>query len=213
MKNIAAFSENLSISLEVGDLPLSFFKPHNRHEIVAVDIETSGLDFKEDRIGSIQIFDGSDNVYIVRPPFVRTPNLARLMADEQVKKVFHHAMFDLRFLRFKYGFDIENIGCTKIASKIACPELSSHSLAYLIEHFFSVHLDKSPRFSNWMNVRLSKDQVDYAARDVIYLPELLRLLMVVAEARGVSEIITSSFSYVPNRVDLDIAGIGDVFVY
>jgi ribonuclease D len=203
---------SVPISLATGDIPFAFLQQAQRAGKVAVDIETDGLDFRANNIGAVQLFNG-ETVCVVRPPFYRPENLFALIASIQVKKVFHHAMFDLRFLKYQMGIEVQNVACTKIASKIVHPELKDHSLAGLLKMYKGIELDKSLRRSDWLESTLSHAQILYAMKDVYYLVGLLDDIMRDARARHVHELVNHSFSYIPSRVDLDIIGAGDVFVY
>ena len=57
---------------------------------VCIDIETTGLDFHTAEIGSIQVLIDR-SIYIVRPPFFDAKIIRRILADEEVRKIFHHA--------------------------------------------------------------------------------------------------------------------------
>lgn len=196
-----------------GDLPAQALTNSTGDSVFAVDIETSGLDFRKERIGSIQVFDGSAVVYVVRPPFGRSGVLSHLISDETRKKVFHHAMFDLRFLRYELGMRAKNVACTKVAAKIVHPEFEKHSLADLARIHLGIRLDKSQQVSDWMSSSLSIDQISYAVRDVLYLKRILNRLCQHAHERGVHHLIKESFDYLPARVELDVLGIKDVYVY
>lgn len=195
-----------------GDLP-KFFLRSLGDSSVAIDIETSGLDFRNDEIGSIQVFSKIGKVCIIRPPFRKMPRFAALLADGEKRKIFHHAMFDLRFLKYRFDFRLNNIACTKIAAKIVYPDLERHSLVDLIAIYFSESIDKTMQRSNWLSRELSQDQIDYAIRDVIYLPRLLNLLLRDARVTSAYGLIRKSFEYIPSRVELDIRNVGDVFTY
>jgi len=199
-----------------GDLPR-----HVADELIAkengnvgIDIETSGLNFRNDKIGSIQVFDGVDAVYIIRPPFKTVvPNLNAVIESEKTRKIFHHAMFDLRFLAFQLEVKPKNIQCTKIAAKIVIPDLEKSSLVNIIQRYLGLSLDKGQQQSNWMEDALTPDQVLYAVKDVIYLPRIRNLLMKEAGEKRCRSLVLKSFEYIPTRVALDISGQGDVFIY
>lgn len=178
---------------------------------IAIDIETTGLNFRSDKIGSIQVFDGQ-TVYIVRPPFDARV-LADIVASDRVVKIFHHAMFDLRFLAHQLNFRPKNIRCTKIAAKIVLRDLEKFSLVDIVEHYLGQQLNKGQQTSNWMQDALSEDQVLYAIRDVIYLPKIMGMLLRDSLEKKVRPLINASFEYIPTRVRLDILGAGDVFTY
>src|SRR5688572_22081989 len=97
---------------------------------VAWDIETTGLDWDSDRIATCQIYSVDTGPIIVQLNGHVPTQLCGLLRDEQVVKVFHHAPFDLRFMRAQWGVQARNVKCTKIASKLLFPTLPSeaHSL-------------------------------------------------------------------------------------
>lgn len=182
--------------------------------VAAWDIETSGLDFREDQIHTVQVFVPGAGVEIVRIEAGRgvPVRLADALTSERVFKVFHHAPFDLRFMRKAWSVRPRNVGCTKVMSKIVRPDRSSHSLAPLVEEYLGVKLDKSLRLSDWSQ-DLTDSQIGYAANDVIHLLDLYRYLWKDALNIGVADVIEQSFAYLPTRVETDLADAGDVFAY
>lgn len=182
---------------------------------VAWDIETTGLDWRADQIGTCQIAL-PDRVLVVQLAAGEVPTrLAKLLADGDVLKIFHHAPFDLRFMTYQWGVASANIACTKVASKIIEPGLEHdrYSLKWSLLRHLNVRVDKSERLSDWANTRLSNNQVEYAARDVLYLADLLATLKAQATAQGVGDLVDRSFAYLPTRVELDIRGLEDVYTY
>lgn len=205
--------DGFSVRVVRGDVPVELAERLGKESSprVAIDIETSGLNFRADRIGSIQVFDGQV-VYIVRPPF-NARVLSEIVANDRVVKIFHHAMFDLRFLAYQLNFRPRNIRCTKIAAKIVLRDLQKFSLVDIVEHYLGQQLDKGQQTSNWMQDVLSQDQVLYAIKDVIYLPKIMGMLLRDALPKKVRPLVNASFEYIPARVQLDILDAGDVFTY
>lgn len=205
--------DGFSVKVVRGDVPEDLLRRLGEIDApeVSIDIETTGLDFRSDKIGSIQVFDGQ-TVYIVRPPFAARI-LAEIVGSERVVKIFHHAMFDLRFLVYQMKFRPKNIRCTKIAAKIVLRDLPKYSLVDVVAHYLGRQLDKGQQISNWMADALSDDQVLYAVRDVVFLPKIMKMLMRDSLAKKVRPLVGASFGYIPTRVALDIDGAGDVFTY
>ncbi|WP_295961663.1 hypothetical protein [uncultured Xanthomonas sp.] len=201
------FVDHYKVEMCTGDLPLG----SSFEDFVAVDIETSGLNFRVDKIGLIQVFDGNI-VYIVRPPFSAAGRLAGLIEDASIKKIFHHAMFDLRFICSNFVVSPKNISCTKIAAKIVDRNIEKHSLYLLLNKYLGISLDKRLQVSDWLSGDFSQAQIEYAARDTIHLRNLLCKIMESASQKDILD-ISSSFDYIPTRVSLDISEIGDVFSY
>lgn len=181
---------------------------------LAWDIETSGLDWSKESIGTCQLAGRSRSV-IVQLDGRRPDRLSSLLEDSDVTKIFHHAMFDLRFMSHAWGVAPANIVCTKVASKILQPGVTAdaHSLKALLEAKLDVRLSKEQQTSDWLRDRLSAEQIEYAVRDVAYLAPLLSVLLRELEAAGKLHLALASFAYIPTRVWLDLSGTGDVFTY
>ncbi|MCW3471048.1 ribonuclease D [Rhodococcus pyridinivorans] len=183
---------------------------------VAWDIETSGLKWSIDTIGTVQLHVPNAGTEIVQMNAGEVPTrLSALLSSERVVKVFHHAPFDLRFMTHQWSVRPRNIACTKIAAKIVNPNLSSreYSLAPLLRTLLGVHINKDQRTSNWTSEQLNDSQINYAANDVKYLIPLLRELLYTARQEGVSTLVEDSFYYLPTRVQIELRGGGDVYAY
>ena len=203
------------VTVMKGDLETGYLLAAFRAHRVAVDIETTGLDWKSDRIGTVQIHEPSCGTAIVHSLGNSPQRLIDLMTSGRVQKVFHHAPFDLRFMVHHWGIRPVNIADTKLASRILEPHVDhkDHSLAPLLKRHFNVDLDKSVRFTDWLAEDLSRDQLRYAAQDVRYLLPLLDVLTDAAIVEGVADLIEASYAYLPVRIATDIRGCGDVFAY
>ena len=182
---------------------------------VAIDIETTGLDWKSDQIGTIQVHVPDWGTAIVRKVADRPRRLTELLMSMRVQKVFHHAPFDLRFMAYRWNVRPVNVADTKLASQILEPDADhrEHSLAPLVKRHFGVYLDKSMRLSDWLSDDLSQQQLHYAAQDVQYLLPLLDILIDAAISEGVADLIEASYAYLPVRIATDLRGCGDVFAY
>lgn len=206
---------SIDVSVATGDLQSEFLLAAFEARRVAVDIETSGLNWKSDRIGTVQVHLPDRGTTIVRKLDNRPQRLVELMTSVRVQKVFHHAPFDLRFMAYHWGIRPVNIADTKLASQILEPDIDhkDHSLAPLVKRYFGIPLDKSVRFSDWLSQDLSREQLHYAAQDVRFLLPLLDILMRNAVIAGVADLIEASYSYLPVRIATDLRGCGDVFAY
>lgn len=203
------------IGIHRGDLPEDRFDRCVAAGQIAWDIETSGLDWATDRIGTCQIAY-PEGVELVQIEADREPRrLKDLLAHPEVQKVFHHGAFDLRFMVHQWDASVRNVACTKIASKILWPDapVGRHRLQELVRTQFGRQLSKEQQQSDWLADDLTPEQTNYAAGDVIFLTRLLSRLTEIAEARGAAELLRASFAYLPTRVSLDILGAGDVFTY
>lgn len=197
------------------DVSKAFLNAARRHKVVAWDIETSGLDWRSERIGLCQLLVKEQGLGIVKiGKNARPPNLVSILTDASIRKIFHHAMFDLRFLCYHWGVDAENIACTKIASKLLDPErIQGHTLAALVQEHLGITLDKGSRKSDWLTWGLSTVQLKYAGDDVKYLPDLLDRLLRELERKDRLDLAMRCFAHIPTQVQLEIQGFRDVYGY
>ena len=182
---------------------------------IAWDIETTGLDWNSDRIGTCQLAVAGCVAVIQLDDWTVPDRLRDLLEDPKILKIFHHAPFDLRFMAHRWKADPANVACTKIASKILEPgaDHATYSLKPVLERYLGIVIDKTQQRSDWVRQSLSDEQLTYAATDVVYLSDLYDQLMLRAKRTGVDELIRASYEYLPSRVKLDLLGSGDVFAY
>jgi len=181
---------------------------------IACDIETSGLDWKKDIIATCQISILSQDIIIVKISENIPDRLCALLQDENIRKIFHYAMFDLRFISYKWNVEPRNIVCTKIASKLLdVNKGNEHSLKSILMRYLSVEIDKSERLSDWTSRDLSREQLTYAAKDVMYLHQLFSKLEKELQKKSLLELAYSCYEHIPTRVCLEINGYDDIFLY
>ena len=203
------------VALVEGDVSPEFEWAARDAKLIAWDIETSGLDWRADRLATCQLHIDGFGTQVIRVYRDIPVRLRELLMSERVVKVFHHAPFDLRFMGHHWNATPRGVACTKIASKILRPKVDSseHSLKPVLRHYLGVDIAKGQQTSNWLAHDLSEAQVTYAAEDVQYLLPLFAEQMEQARAQGVADILDRTFEYIPTRVETDLLGCGDVFAY
>lgn len=182
---------------------------------VAVDTETTGLDWRTESLRLCQLFTPAAGPVLVRIEGP-APQLRSLLEDRSVEKVFHFAPFDLRFLEAGLGARTTSVVCTKAASKLLDPESPSqaHSLGALLLRHFGVQLDKGAvRTSDWGTAELSAAQTEYAAGDVVDLLRLADVELALLNARGLGAEFAAICEYMPIDAHLEVAGIPDPLAY
>lgn len=196
-----------------GDISSDVLALAQSHDAVAMDIETTSLDWRSGRIRTIQVGVGGRQFVVDDPR--RPTRLLSLLELSSIRKVFHHAPFDLRFIMHRWGVEPRNVACTKIASKIANPEAESqdHSLKSAVRKYLGLDLDKTQQTSNWDTASLTDSQLDYAAADVEHLVSLWEVLEAEVKRLDRQSLLEASLTYLPVRVQLDLLGVGDVFCY
>jgi len=209
-----SYLKNKNIVLYDDDIPDEYVDYVRKTKIVAWDIETSGLDWRNDRIGICQLHTPKKPVVIIKIDDTPPKKLRLLLADDSVKKVFHHAMFDLRFMSYYWKVLPKNIACTKIGSRLLdVKNKNKHSLQLLLRQRLGVVIDKNERLSNWLSNELTEKQLSYAAKDVIYLLPLLDVIERELKSKELLEFAHLCFAHIPIRVRLDILGYGDIYGY
>lgn len=137
---------------------------------LALDTEGASYHRFVDRIYLLQL-STRDRSAIIDPLSIDTPKgLGDLLESPAVEVVFHDADYDLRLLRQDYGWHVRNIFDTRIAAQLL--GLKAFGLAALLERYFGVRLDKKHQRADWSMRPLTKDMLDYAALDTLYLLEL-----------------------------------------
>ncbi|WP_165489951.1 ribonuclease D [Propioniciclava sinopodophylli] len=183
---------------------------------VAVDTETTGLNWREDTLELCQIYSPGTGAILVRRSWRRPTNLLDLLEDSRVTKVLHYAPFDLRFLESTWGVRSESVFCTKAASKLLDPLLppAEHSLSALLARHFGIRLDKGAvRVSNWAAPDLTLDQIAYAAADVSSLLMLADSQEARLRERGLAGDFAAICTYMPLDAHLEISGIPNPLAY
>ena len=195
------------VILHQGDLPDGLdFGPS-----VAVDTETQGLNLHRDRLCVAQLSSGDGICHLVQ--FAQdkydAPNLKALMANPDVTKIFHFARFDVVILKRYLGVTINPVFCTKIASKLVRTYTDMHGLKNVTKELLGIDLSKEQQSSDWAAEKLSKDQLNYAAADVLNLNLIAEKLDAMLVREGRRELAQSCFDFLETRGELDTMGWAD----
>jgi ribonuclease D len=210
---LAEAKDTLPLRMFEGDLEEDAFDRALEAPVIGWDIETTGLDWRTERIAVVQLQVGEET-YLVRVNGHQPYHLKALMENQAILKVFHHAMFDLRFLAHQWGIRPANVACTKIASKLVEPNVphKKHSLASLARRYLGIRLNKTARLSDWTG-DLSPAQLRYAANDVRYLQRLHRALEEEIRQKNLLDLRERCYSHLSTQVELEVSGFPDVYSY
>lgn len=182
---------------------------------IAIDTETMGLKTKRDRLCVVQISSGDGNAHLVLfdGKDYRANNLCKLLADENIEKIFHYARFDMAAIKHYLKVNVTNVYCTKIASKLARTYSDSHGLKTLCEELISVEISKKQQSSDWGSNEISQAQIKYAAQDVLYLHKIKSKLEEIIVRENRADIYRRCIEFLPTRVALDLQGFDDVDIF
>ncbi len=195
----------MTIRLHRGDLPdLARYQTG----AVAIDTETMGLNVSRDRLCVVQLSpgDGTADVVQMGAGLCNAPNLARLLGNGDILKIFHFGRFDLGVLYQALGVMAGPVYCTKIASRLVRTYTDRHGLKDLVRELLGIDLSKQQQSSDWGADGLSDLQVAYAASDVLHLHALRVRLDAMLAREGRAELAAACFRFLPDRVRLDLAG-------
>jgi ribonuclease D len=194
----------LTIHLYQNDLPDGL----TLGPVVAIDTETMGLDPRRDRLCLVQLSSGDGNAHLVQIARGQTsaPNLARLLTDPAVLKVFHFGRFDIAALQKALGVRTAPVWCTKIAAKLVRTFTDRHGLKYLLAELVGVDVSKQQQTSDWGSAVLSDAQKEYAASDVLYLHKLKDALEACLIREDRLDLAQRCFDFLPTRAELDLLG-------
>ena len=198
---IKYYENDLPESLDLGNL-------------VAIDTETMGLNPARDRLCLVQLSSGNGTCHLVKIIDLRKKpkNLLKLLNNVKVQKIFHFARFDVAVLKHTYDINIKNIYCTKIASKLARTYTDKHGYKDLCRELLNETISKVEQSSDWGG-KLSKDQKEYAASDVLHLHKIKKKLDTILERENRINLANSCFEFLSHRTDLDLYGWQDVDIF
>jgi len=183
---------------------------------VAVDLELMGLNLYRDRVCLVQLRGRDSEVHLVQihKDQDKAPNLKRILEDPKLTKLLQFARIDMAYFKKWLGISCAPVFCTKIGSYLARTYTDRHGLSALCREYLDVSLNKSISTSNWGAPKLTQDQINYAADDVLYLHEIYDNLVRDLKRVGRLELAQKCCDFLPTRVDLDLEGFTkDVFVY
>ena len=194
----------MKIKLHTNDLPNSV----NFTESVAVDTEAMGLNHKRDRLCLVQLSNGNGICHLVQIQnnISKPKNLIKLFKNKKILKIFHYARFDVGILKHSFNINIENIYCTKIASKLARTFTNEHGYKDLCKNLLNKKISKTEQTTDWGSKKLTLAQQKYAATDVLYLHKIKNELdkMLIRENRV--KLAQACFDFISIRTDLDFLG-------
>lgn len=183
--------------------------------VVAIDCETMGLNPHRDRLCVVQMSGGDGHAHLVQIAQGQTdaPNLAAMLENPDVLKLFHFGRFDIAAMHHTFGALAAPVFCTKIASKLVRTYTDRHGLKNLLQELLNVDVSKQQQSSDWGAADLTEAQLDYAASDVLHLHALRDVLVERLEREGRLDMAQACFDFLPMRAKLDLAGWPEIDIF
>ena len=121
-------------------------------DFLALDIETTGLDYKKDKITSIGLATGDHEAFVIpihhRESELSDSDLSRIrtrlnaiMANPKIGKIFHNCKFDLKFLKNLGIESFNNIHDTQIMHSLV-DENKPHGLMDIVKEHWPRELEQ-----------------------------------------------------------------------
>lgn len=198
---------------------------------VGVDIETTSLQPRDGQISLIQLSDG-EKVYIIDcieldgrylrsvisslgvedaekfwKSYKQSESLKLLipfLEGEKPRKVIQNLKFEATWFQEKLGCEINGAFDTYLAGKLLDMP-SDCKLDTLLHKYLSVAVSKEEQKSNWSG-KLTKEQMEYAARDAFYLPALREKLVYFLKQAGMIEVAAIEFNAVRTVAKMETVG-------
>ena len=201
----------MKIKLYQDDLPKSLKLGNS----VAIDTEAMGLNHQRDRLCLIQLSSGNSVCHLVQINNIKKKptNLLKILKDKKIHKIFHYARFDVGILNFTYNINIQNIYCTKIASKLARTFTDKHGYKDICKDLLNKNIIKVQQTSDWGVNKLSVSQQKYAATDVLHLHNLQSKLNEILNRENRIKLAEGCFKFLEHRVMLDLSGWSDLDIF
>jgi DNA polymerase I len=153
--------------------------------VIALDLETTGLDPRGAQIRLAQVSDG-EKIFVVDLFHCDGRPLFEALARDDLVVLAHGGDFEWRFIYHYYGIALKNIVDTLLMARLAFRgDITLRAgLGDLAESELDITLDKEMQKADWTLDPLPRRQLDYAAMDVKVLPSLYEQLSDVIKATG-----------------------------
>jgi DNA polymerase-1 len=213
-------SEKLEEVLEkLKDKPYVFLDT----EVAVKDFEN--INYFKDKIRLIQL-GTYDDIFVLDAYKIKKDKMEKFLKEilENKGVIGHNLKFDLKFLATNFGVYPKVVFDTYIASKILSKGDNSqkHSLSALTTRLTNQEIDKSYQTSPWWIENLTKEQIDYAAKDIdalrnVYKEQVLQINQEEASLKSSGEtykvfgvknpVVALEMAFLPYLVKMELSGI------
>ncbi len=150
-----------------------------RENMIAVDLEHHSFHSYNGLVSLMQISSATEDFLvdtIKLREVLQSPqySLNVIFTNQTILKIFHGAESDIAWLQRDFDTFVVNMFDSYHAARILhYPKLS---LAYLLDRFLEVELDKQYQLADWRERPLTSEMIEYARKDTHYLIQLYFLL-------------------------------------
>ncbi|WP_303721601.1 HRDC domain-containing protein [Malonomonas rubra] len=162
------------------------------YTIIAVDLEADSMHNYQEKVCLLQFSTANETVLIDPLAGANLEPLKQLLADPQVRKIFHAADYDIRCLARDFNIEINGLFDTMISCQFLGEE--KFGLADVLRKYFEVELDKQYQRADWSKRPLTEGMIRYAAEDTNHLHRLVEILEQQLIEKGRLEWVQEEFS-------------------
>ncbi len=146
-----------------------------KKKCLAIDTEFERRTTFYAKLALVQVYDG-EAIYLIDPLEVDCPDsLREVLENPKISKILHSSKEDLEVLYTSWNCQLAGLFDTQVAYRFINNELSI-GYAKLVEELTGHLVSKQQTKSDWIKRPLSNEQLSYAARDVLYLIDIYKLL-------------------------------------
>jgi DNA polymerase-1 len=176
-------------------------------EAVGADIETTALNPRDGRMRLLQLATAQETFVVDTFEVQDLSPLANVLEDGPVKAL-HNSKFDLAFLWVEHGISLYPIFDTMLAAQLldGGEYGPSYALEAVAERYLDETVDKTARVKDWSG-ELSREQLEYAARDAAILLPLHQRLREALEVERLGAVSKIEFGAVAAIAEMELAGI------
>lgn len=181
------FIENENVLVEI-------IKKMKNEPILGIDTENDRRWRYYENISLIQIAT-KENAYLIDTAKINNIKiLNEIFSDKSIIKVFHDAKQDILDLKKQEITEINNIFDTFIATRLL--GFGDHGYANLVKNIFEITLDKKQQKADWSKRPLTKEMLNYAKYDVVFLIDLYYILSSILKQNDLLTNANEYFDYI-----------------
>lgn len=181
-----------------------------KQDIIAVDTEGTSLDPYANKLLLIQI-GTPEKAYIIDARKIKDfSGIKKLLEDPQKLKLTQNGKFDYEVIKVSLGISMKNIYDTMLAEALLTAGISAgvrlSSLKLLAKNYLDIDLKKEIRESFITGGKVTKDQLEYAAMDVLVLFPIFAKQYVKLKEKSLTKTAKLEFAVLPVVGEMELRG-------
>ena len=180
-----------------------------KSDVLALDIETRGMDFFESPVLLVQLAT-RDEIYVLDARKLNLAHLFRVLEETNPLVIGHNLIYDLKFLMRDYDYNPGRLFDTMVAFWILNNGLEKPyiSLRNLLQRHLDITIEKDIRESfQYVYADFSDAQIRYAATDVEHLITIMEIQVGLLEASALIRTARLEFRTLLATARLEMNGI------